>query len=341
MTVLVAVKIARIERVSICPISPAKFDVVDGQGKSKERKMLKQRGAIRRDLAATEFLRLGGKKIPAGFAGKALAATKTLRRQMGAAQGMRNERARLFARLKDESAVAVDDPGNKKTLEQIASLHRKLAAKKLRFPKVRGEVGWISPGTVSGTIAPPFDFADTIPAVISGNTELSASANVDGQIGASAATAETGFDNNGSEYARVGFFFHPMSQGTLTVAASPAYSFEWSTNSLNSTPVTSSGDVGLTIYGMNELAQILSTAGSTYTSWQQNTTGIQFNFGFDLQNSLSVSLPVTPAQIYLCFVEVFAQAMGCGWPGSLASAMASASVPSMSFEFVPLVVANP
>jgi hypothetical protein len=304
--------------------------------------MAKRSGAKRRDLEVREFLRLGGKKIPAGFAGRALAATKTLRRrQMGTAQGMRTERAKLFARLKDESAVAVDAPANKKTLEQMASLHRKLAAKKLRFPKVRGGIGWISPGTISGTLVPPFDFADTIPAAIAGNTELSASANVDGQIGASAATGEAGSDNNGSEYARVGFFFHPMTQGTLTVSASPTYSFEWSTNSLNNTPVISSGDVGLTVYGMNELAQILSTAGSTYTSWQQDTTGVQFNFGFDLQNSLSVSLPVTPAQVYLCFVEVFAQAMGCGWPGSLASAMASATVPSMSFEFVPLVLANP
>ena len=304
--------------------------------------MAKRSGAKRRDLEVREFLRLGGKKIPAGFAGKALAATKTLRRrQMGTAQGMRTERAKLFARLKDESAVAVDAPANKKTLEQMASLHRKLAAKKLRFPKVRGGIGWISPGTISGTLVPPFDFADTIPAAIAGNTELSASANVDGQIGASAATGEAGSDNNGSEYARVGFFFHPMTQGTLTVSASPTYPFEWSTNSLNNTPVISSGDVGLTVYGMNELAQILSTAGSTYKSWQQDTTGVQFNFGFDLQNSLSVSLPVTPAQVYLCFVEVFAQAMGCGWPGSLASAMASATVPSMSFEFEPLVLANP
>jgi hypothetical protein len=312
-----------------------------GETCNKEREMAKQRGT-RRELEGMEFLRLGGKKIPAGFAGKALAATKSLRRrQKGAAQGMRSERAKLFARLKDKCAVAVDDPANKKALEQIASLHRKLAAKKLRFPKVRNGTGWISPGTISGTLVPPFDFADTIPAVISGNTELSASANVEGQIGASAATAESGSDNNGSEFARVGFFFHPMMPGTLTVSASPTYSFEWSTNSLNNTPVTSSGDVGLTVYGMNELAQILSTAGSAYTSWQEDTTGVQFDFGFDLQNSLSISLPVTPAQIYLCFVEVFAQAMGCGWPGSLASAMASATVPSMSFEFVPLVVANP
>jgi hypothetical protein len=303
--------------------------------------MAKRSGARRRDLEVMEFFRLGGKKIPAGFAGKALATTKAMRRrQMVAVQGMRSERAKLFARLKDEPSVAVDDPANKKTLEQILNLHRKLAAKKLRFPKVRGGIGWISPGTMSGTLAPPFDFADTIPAEISGNTELSASANVDGQIGASAATAESG-PNNGSEFARVGFFFHPMTVGTLTVSASPTYSFEWSTNSLNNTPVTSSGDVGLTVYGMNELAQILSTAGSAYTSWQQDTTGVQFDFGFDLQNSQSVSLSVTPAQIYLCFVDVFAQAMGCGWPGSLASAMASATVPSMSFEFVPLVVANP
>lgn len=302
--------------------------------------MAKRSGA-RRDLEVMEFFRLGGRKIPAGFAGKALAATKALRRrQMGAVQGMRGERAKLFARLKNEPAVAVDDPANKKTLDQILNLHRKLAAKKLRFPKVRAGAGWISPGTITGTIAPPFDFADTIPAVISGSTELSAAANVDGQIGASAATVASG-PNNGSEFARVGFFFHPMTPGTLTLSASPTYSFEWSTNSLNNTPVTSSGNVGLTVYGMNELAQILSTAGSAYTSWQQDTTGVQFDFGFDLQNSLSISLPVTPAQIYLCFVEVFAQAMGCGWPGSLASAMTSASVPSMSFEFVPLLVANP
>ncbi|HXO31233.1 MAG TPA: hypothetical protein VN901_02640, partial [Candidatus Acidoferrales bacterium] len=88
--------------------------------------MAKRSGA-RRDSEVMEFFRRGGKKIPAGFAGKALAATKTLRRrQMGAAQEMRIDRAKLFARLKDESAVAVDDPANKKTLEQIVGLHKKL-----------------------------------------------------------------------------------------------------------------------------------------------------------------------------------------------------------------------
>jgi hypothetical protein len=305
--------------------------------------MAKANRAARRDLEVMEFLRLGGRRISAGFAGKALAATKSLRRQqLGAAQGMRAEQAKLFGRLKNASVMAGNDPTDKRILEQILGLHRRLAAKKLRFPKVAGGASWISPGTISGVMVPPFEFADTIPPMPFGNPELSASANVNGQIAASAVTAESGV-NNGSEYAKVGFFFHPMTQGTLTVSASPSYSFEWSTNSLNNAPVTSSGDVGLTVYGMNELAQILSTAGSYYKTWDQTATGLQFDFGFDLQNSLSVSLQVNPSQIYLCFVEVFAQVFGAGWPvpGSLASAMASASVPSMSFEFVPLAVAFP
>jgi|SRR5271167_1121291 len=300
----------------------------------KEMEMAKKSRATKRDLTALEFFRLGGTKIPAGFASKAAEATKAMRRQQsGEGAGIRTRGAKLFARLKGESAVAVNDPANKETLDRILSLHRKLAAKKLRFARLPVGVGGFFPGRISGTIVPPFDFADTIPTVIQGNTELSASANVNGQIAASAATAETGF-NGGSEYAKVGFFFHPLTIGTLTVSASPTYSFEWSTNSVNNAFVTSSGEIGLTVYGMDDFGQILSTAGSNYTSWQQMMPGIQFDFGFNLQNSMSVSLPVGPAQIYLCFVEVDAHVVGSGWPkGSLATAMASATVPSMSFEF--------
>jgi hypothetical protein len=305
--------------------------------------MAKRRKVTKPDLKVMEFLRLGGSKIPAGFAGKATAATKSLRhQQFDAGRGIRAQGTKLFRQLKGEATAKVNDPANKKALDRILGLHRKLAAKKLHFPKVPSGIGGFFPGRISGTLVPPFDFADTIPDVIAGGSELSVSANVNGQIGASALTAETGF-NGGSEYARVGFFFHPMTQGTLTVSASPTYSFEWSTNSLNNAFVTSSGDVGLTVYGMNELGQILSTAGSFYKIWQQAMTGIQFDFGFDLQNSMSASLAVAPGQIYLCFVEVFAGVFGSGWPtaGSLASAMASATVPSMSFAFDPQVVAEP
>jgi hypothetical protein len=194
------------------------------------------------------------------------------------------------------------------------------------------------PGSISGTIVPPFDFADSIPTLLANvsNPTLSVSASVNGQISGSAVSSQTPGFNGGSEYARVGIFFHPMTQGTLTISASPTYSFEWSTNSLNTSLVTSSGSVGLTIYGMNDMAEILATAGDLYESWQELTTGeIHFDFGFNKQKSLSVSLNVGSSLVYLCFVEVDAHVVGVGWPGSLAIAMASATVPSISYRFDP------
>ena len=303
--------------------------------------MAKKSGATKQDLRIAEFFRMGGTKIPAGFAGKAAAATKSmLRQKFDAGRGIRNQAAKLYSELKGASTVAVNDPANAKALDGLLSLHKKLAGKKLPFPKVRGGIGGFFPGTISGTVVPPFDFADSIPTVLAGPTPvLSVSASVNGQISASAATLQTRGFNGGSEYARVGIFFHPMTSGTLTISASPTYSFEWSTNSLNTSYVTSSGDVGLTIYGMDEFGGIQPTGGGVYESWEELTTGqIQLGFGFNVKKSLSVSGDVTPSLIYLCFVEVEAHVVGMGWPGSLATAMASATVPSISYEFVPRLV---
>ena len=305
--------------------------------------MAKKSGVTKQDLKVIELFRMGGRKIPAGFASKAAAATKSmLREKFEAGRAIRNQGAKLYSELKGASPIAAEDPANKKALDGLLSLHKKLAGKRLPFPKVVGGVGGFFPGSISGTVVPPFDFADSIPTVLAGvsNPVLSVSANVNGQISASAATADadTGF-NGGSEYARVGIFFHPMTLGTLTISAGPTYSFAWSTNSLNTSLVTSSGEVGLTIYGMDEFGGIQPVAGGSYKLWEEMDMGqVKFDFGFNVQKSLSVSGEVGSSLIYLCFVEVDAHVVGMGWPGSLATAMASATVPSISYEFVPRLV---
>jgi len=301
--------------------------------------MAKRGRATKQEMRVIEFLRTGGRRIPTGFASKAAEATKSmLQERLDAGIVQRKQGAKLFRQMKGASTVAVNDPANKKALDGLLRWHKKLAAKKLAFPKVSVEVGGLIPGSISGTVVPPFDFADTIPSLGANvsNPTLSVSASVNGQISASAASSQaTGF-NTGGEYARVGIFFHPMTDGTLTISASPTYSFQWSTNSLNTTLVRSSGDVGLTIYGMNEFAHIFASAGAMYEIWDEETTGqTNFDFGLAVQKSLSVSLNVTPALVYLCFVEVDADVVGMGWPGSLATAMASATVPSISFRFTP------
>jgi hypothetical protein len=295
----------------------------------------------KQNLKIEEFLRLGGTTIQAGFASKAAAATKSmLRKQLDGQDSRLKQAAKLYSGLKGASAVAVNDPANKKALDELLGLSKKIAGTKLAFPRVHVGVGGFLPGTISGTIVPPFDFADSIPTVLAGPTPvLSVSANVNGQISASAASLQTPGFNGGSEYARVGIYFHPMTSGTLTISSAPTYSFEWLTNSLNTSYVGSSGTVGLTIYGLTDLFQIGGTAGIDYVSWQEYTTGqINLGYGFNVTKSASVSLEVTPAQVYICFVEVDASAVGLGWPGSLASAMVSATVPSISYEFRPRLV---
>ncbi len=76
------------------------------------------------------------------------------------------------------------------------------------------------------------------------------------------------------------------------------------------------------------------------------TGQVNLDFGFDITGSLSVSLQVTPGQVYLCFVDVDAHAVGDGWMGipnnqSMATAMLSATVPSISYEFQPRLVFAP
>jgi hypothetical protein len=311
--------------------------------------MANNRGATtKQNLQMEEFWRLGGKKIPAGFAKKAAAASKELRQKRFSAEtGMRRQAAKLYGKL-EGSPAGVNDPANKKALEESLSFHKKLAGKKLALPKVPPGIGGIWPGTISGTIVPPFEFADSFPTVLAGPTPtMAVSASISGQLSASVATVENGLFNGGSEYARVGFYFHPTVSGILTVSASPTYSFSWSTNSLGPSFVDSSGSVGLTIAGMNELAEISASTGANYTSWQELATGqVNLGFGFDITGSQSVSLEVTPSLVYLCFVEVDAHAAGDGWMGiqnnqSLATAMAAATVPSISYEFRPLLVFQP
>jgi hypothetical protein len=299
--------------------------------------MARKSGATKQHREVMEFLRLGGARVPAGLAAKAAASTKSrLQDRLGAATATRQQAAKLRGGLKGAATIDVDDPANAKVLDGLLGWHQKLAGKKLAFPRVPPDIGGFFPGRISGTIVPPFNFADSIPNLLANVSDptLAVSASVNGQISASAVSAQARGFNGGGEYARVGIFFHPMTAGTLTISASPTYSFQWSTNSLNSNYVTSSGSVGLTIYGMTDMAQILATAGDLYENWFEDTTGqIGFDFGFDVQKSLSVSLNVTPALMYICFVEVNANVLGMGWPGSIATAKAVATVPSISYAF--------
>ncbi len=252
--------------------------------------------------------------------------------------------AKYLSEVKGFAKSAAGDPQTAKALDGLLGIHKKLAKQKLAAPKVVSGLGGILPGRISVKVTPPFDYDEVISTVLAGDEPVlagSADKNT-GQMSASCMVAIDPGRNGGSMYTTVGIYFHPMAPGTLTVYANPTYSFQWWTNSIaDYNPVRSFGAGGLTIYGIDVVHQtttglsgIDAVAGQQFFMWEEDQTSqVRFDAGFDLQASVSVQTPVDQTLVYLLFVEASTHVEGMGWPGSLAGAIMSVTVPSITYEF--------
>jgi hypothetical protein len=291
----------------------------------------------------------GAKGIPDDVARKHISDIQARRKtQFERLNANRQEMMKFWSQV-EKSAPGASDPQTTGALEGLLGMHKKLAAEKLAAPKVFGGIGGVRPGSISATLVPPFDYNVQIPTVLAGNQpNISGSADKNtGQMSVSCNTAtEPGF-NGGSMYTTVGIYFHPVGPGTLTVRATPKYSFQWWTNSIPpSSLVRSFGSGNLNIYGVDVASQttgatgtILSTASQQFFSWEETQIDqINLDFGFDLETTVTTEIDVDHTLVYLLFVDIEAGVEGVGWPGSLAGAEMSATVPSISYDFEPRLV---
>ncbi len=295
------------------------------------------------DKRALEFLR-GGKGIPENVVRQHLTNVREKRKaQLEQATGTKQQMAKHLSVIQKPSKIDLADPQTAKAVDGLLALHKKLAGQKIPPPKIPGDIGGIFPGTISAKVVPPFDFDAKIPTVLAGNQPtLSGSTDKNtGQMSVSCITATQHGFNGGSMFTNVGIYFHPMSAGTLTVHATPKFSFQRWTNSLGTSPVRSFGSGGLSIFGVDVESQttggvgtIKTTAGQQFFSWDENEVGqVRFDFGFDLQTSVSAQIDVDHTLVYLLFVDADTHVEGIGWPGSLAGAVMSVTVPFISYDF--------
>lgn len=293
----------------------------------------------------------GAKGIPDEVARKCVADIQQRRKaQLDRLIATRQEMTKYRSHFRKSSGVP--DSETERSLEGLLETHRKLAAQKLAAPQVHGGIGWPRPGSISATVVPPFDFNVQIPGVLAGNQPTitgSADKNT-GQMSVSCDTAtEPGF-NGGSMYTSVGIYFHPSVPGILTVTATPKYSFQWWTNSISSSSsVESFGSGGVTIYGVDVASQttgatgtIVSVANAQFYGWDETQMDqINLDFGFDLETTATTQIEVDHTLVYLLFVDIETAVEGVGWPGSLAGAEMSVTVPSISYDFEPKLVSLP
>jgi hypothetical protein len=289
---------------------------------------------------------LRGKAPPRNVVHQALANMQA-QRDDELEKGSANQRqmAKHFDQVQQLPNINTKDPGVSRSLDGLLALHKKFSKQKLLAPKVPGDVGGMLPGRISANVVAPFDF-DHVLFGTGTNSNIAtreATANrLNGQIHLSAITVPNKGFGGGSAYGVVGLYFHPIGSGVLTFRAAPKYSYQWWTNSIRPTAlVKSHGHVSLVIYGVDayagttgEVGTIVSVASTNLFIWnEEETNQVRFDFKFDLQTAGSVSMNVNHTLVYYMFVESQVGVHSVGWPGSVAGAKMSITVPSIAYDY--------
>ena len=256
-----------------------------------------------------------------------------------------------LSEAKKSAQSASSDPQTAKALQGLLGIHKKLAKHKLALPKVVPGPGGIVAGTISVTRTPPYDFQEQFPSysALGLKPVLTGSPNkITGQISSSAVTAAEPGYSNGDMYTAVGILFLPPAPGILTVYANPIYSYEGWTESFpplsysSYAPVQSLLTGSLNIYAYNVAGWPLNFAtgaGQPFVQAIENQPGpLVLKDGFNLQASVSASVAVDQTQLCLMFVAADSSVFGYGPPGgssggSVAGAVLSITVPSISYDF--------
>src|SRR5262245_53962167 len=293
---------------------------------------------------ALQILR-GGKAVPKDLVHRCIADIQQKRsKELSQRSATERRMAKHLGQVQGVLSPDIRDAQIVRPLDDLLAIHRKLAKQKILAPRVAGGLGGILPGRITVTVVPPFDYNVILSSILAGNQptlEGSSDKNTGKMSGSAITATQPGF-NGGSMFTTLGVYFHPLGPGTLTVHATPTFSFQWWTNSIGANNlVRSFGSGSLIVFGVDVASQttgatgtIVSTAATLFKLWDENQTAqVRFDFGFDLQAPTSVHLDVDDHLVYLLFVAADVHVEGVGWPGSLAGAKIAVTVPSITYDF--------
>jgi len=280
-----------------------------------------------------EFLR-GGKDFPKSLLRSRIAEVKRrLSTQFKEKSAIQREAAQYWSKL---APPIPKGPEATRALNGLRGISDQLAKKKLVVPAPPAQQSRIIGPNFFATVTPPYDYAFALP---QGNLQGEA-ASADKNSGQLSVSAVTDFAKPSSPfaYAETGIYFRPVVPAGLRVWASPAFAFSWSVNSLSMAYPAEADILGsLTILGEQGTDFGPRRTASQFFPGPNGvsesiTQGLAFDFQSNPGTPLFAELEVDPSFFYVLYVCCDCDVIGEGWPGSLATASLSVTVPFITFE---------
>ena len=163
-----------------------------------------------------------------------------------------------------------------------------------------------------------------------------------GQVRTSAVTDDKA-ESDGAVYSEVGIYLRPrFGPATLVALTSPVMPYQWWSNSIRGSRVVSWGASSFGIYDPNIPKPYGIGPYTVFNGWFENqVNNLQFDFAAD--EVFPASLQVDnfhPSDELAVFVGTSTWADGQGWPGSLAGAVMSVAVPSITLQLGPILITS-
>jgi hypothetical protein len=281
---------------------------------------------------AFELLR--GGKVPGGAGQRLMADLKrNLSARLKKKSAIRRQAAEHLGRI--ERPIA-DNAKAARALSGLREITDRLAKQKLVMPRTAALAGGIIAGSYTLRFTPPYTALgeSTEPGTVGvfyGNPTGSVSADPDlGQLNCSIAT-DFKSPSSGSAMGVMGVYFRPiLGSATARVWFSSEIGLSWWVNSIG--PEACAGWQGLIeLYQYNGAFTSL-TRGAFLGGAEDAVNALNFDFVSYPGPTWYLKAPVSSEHFYFVVISLSCSATGAGWPGSLAGAITSVIVPSITVE---------
>lgn len=249
---------------------------------------------------------------------------------------LQQQAAKLRSKIEKSRAKAAGGREAARAIDELRAITDKMAKRKPALPALPLQIPGIRWGSYSLLATPPYWRAQDVTGDVTGNPEISSSANAEtGELSCRVVT-DSKHPSGGEAGAYMSVYFRPLfGPANLRIHANMDIDFAWWVNSLG--PAAISRAQGLMRVYVDDTFQVAARA--AFLGWSMYKEGeLDFNFGSVPGPSWSLSLPVSRNHYYKLVFSLQCFASASGWPGSLAGTQVNMRIPSVTFdvEWIPV-----